>query len=103
MTERSFVMVKPDGVARGLTGEIISRIERRGFRIVALRKALGPEAERLRTIRGVGYQLDADGDAQPPVVVQDRTPDLASAASAASAASRATVRIVPSTGLITPR
>ncbi|WP_217915565.1 nucleoside-diphosphate kinase [Miltoncostaea marina] len=39
MTERSFVMVKPDGVARGLTGEIISRIERRGFRIAALRKA----------------------------------------------------------------
>jgi DNA-binding winged helix-turn-helix (wHTH) protein/TolB-like protein len=28
--------------------------------IVALRKALGPEAERLKTIRGVGYQLDSD-------------------------------------------
>jgi nucleoside-diphosphate kinase len=39
MTERSFVMVKPDGVAAGLTGEIITRIERRGFEIVALRKA----------------------------------------------------------------
>lgn len=39
MTERSFVMVKPDGVAAGLTGEIIGRIERRGFTIVALRKA----------------------------------------------------------------
>lgn len=38
MTERSFVMVKPDGVAAGLTGEIISRIERRGLHIVALRK-----------------------------------------------------------------
>jgi nucleoside-diphosphate kinase len=40
MTERSFVMVKPDGVARGLTGEIISRIERRGFEILALRKSV---------------------------------------------------------------
>lgn len=40
MSERSFVMVKPDGVARGLSGEIISRIERRGFSIVALRKAV---------------------------------------------------------------
>jgi nucleoside-diphosphate kinase len=40
MSERSFVMVKPDGVARGLTGEIISRIERRGFAIVAMRKAV---------------------------------------------------------------
>ena len=40
MSERSFVMVKPDGVARGLSGEIITRIERRGFSIVALRKAV---------------------------------------------------------------
>ncbi len=40
MSERSFVMVKPDGVARGLTGEIISRIERRGFSIVAIRKGV---------------------------------------------------------------
>ena len=40
MTERSFVMVKPDGVAAGLTGEIISRIERRGLEVVALRKAV---------------------------------------------------------------
>ncbi len=29
--------------------------------VVALRKALGPEADRLKTIRGVGYQLDVDG------------------------------------------
>jgi len=36
--ERSFVMVKPDGVAAGLTGEIIGRIERRGLRILAIRK-----------------------------------------------------------------
>ena len=40
MTERSFVMVKPDGVAAGLTGEIISRIERRGLDILAMRKDL---------------------------------------------------------------
>ena len=31
-------MVKPDAVGRGLTGEIIARIERRGLRIVALKK-----------------------------------------------------------------
>jgi nucleoside-diphosphate kinase len=30
-------MIKPDGVQRGLTGEIISRIERKGLRIVAMR------------------------------------------------------------------
>jgi len=38
VTERSFVMIKPDAVARGLTGEIISRIERRGLRIVGMKK-----------------------------------------------------------------
>ena len=40
MTERSFVMVKPDGVAAGLSGEILSRIERRGLDVIALRKAV---------------------------------------------------------------
>lgn len=38
MSERSFVMIKPDGVAAGLTGEIISRIERRGLVIAGLKK-----------------------------------------------------------------
>lgn len=33
--ERSLVLVKPDGVQRGLVGEVISRLERRGLRIVA--------------------------------------------------------------------
>lgn len=35
--ERSFVMVKPDGVQRGLVGEIVSRLERRGLKLVAAR------------------------------------------------------------------
>ena len=35
--DRTFVMVKPDGVSRGLIGEIIGRIEGRGLRIVAAR------------------------------------------------------------------
>ena len=33
--ERTFVMVKPDGVQRGLVGEIILRLERRGLKLVA--------------------------------------------------------------------
>ena len=33
--EKSLVLVKPDGVQRGLIGEIISRLERRGLRLVA--------------------------------------------------------------------
>jgi nucleoside-diphosphate kinase len=38
LSERSFVMIKPDGVAAGLTGEIIARIERRGLAVVGLKK-----------------------------------------------------------------
>lgn len=33
--ERSFIMVKPDGVQRGVIGEVISRFERKGFKMVA--------------------------------------------------------------------
>jgi len=35
--ERSLVLIKPDAVQRGLTGIIISRFERRGLRIVAMK------------------------------------------------------------------
>src|SRR4051812_9988768 len=36
-TERSFVIVKPDGVQRTLVGEILSRFERTGLKLVALK------------------------------------------------------------------
>lgn len=36
-TERTLVLVKPDAIQRGLAGEIISRLERRGLRIAAMR------------------------------------------------------------------
>lgn len=36
MSERTLVLVKPDGVRRGLVGEVLSRIERKGLRIVAM-------------------------------------------------------------------
>ena len=35
--EKSLVLVKPDGVQRGLIGEVIARLERRGLRLVAAR------------------------------------------------------------------
>jgi len=35
--ERALVVVKPDGVQRGLIGEVIQRLERKGFKIVALK------------------------------------------------------------------
>ncbi len=34
--ERTLVLVKPDAVARGLVGEVLARIERKGLRLVAL-------------------------------------------------------------------
>lgn len=35
--ERTFVMVKPDGVQRGLAGEVIRRFEAKGFKLVGLK------------------------------------------------------------------
>jgi nucleoside-diphosphate kinase len=35
--ERTLILVKPDGVRRGLVGEVIRRIESKGYKIAALR------------------------------------------------------------------
>merc|ERR1712080_460182 len=35
--EQTYIMIKPDGVQRGLVGEIISRFERRGFKLAAMK------------------------------------------------------------------
>lgn len=57
MSERTLVLVKPDGVARGLVGEVISRIERKGLKLVALE---------LRNVeRGVAEQHYAEHDGKP--------------------------------------
>ena len=37
MTERTFIMIKPDAVRRNLIGEIVSRIEKSGLRIAAMK------------------------------------------------------------------
>ena len=39
-TERTLVLVKPDGVQRGLVAEVIGRFERRGLHLVAMRMLL---------------------------------------------------------------
>ncbi|KAI9175836.1 nucleoside diphosphate kinase Ndk1 [Blastocladiella emersonii ATCC 22665] len=43
-TERTYIMVKPDGVARGLVGEIIKRFETRGFKLAALKMVTPTQA-----------------------------------------------------------
>lgn len=40
--ERTLIVVKPDGVQRGLTGEIIARFERRGFKLAAVKMLTVP-------------------------------------------------------------
>ncbi len=45
-TDRSLVLVKPDGFSRGLTGEVLRRIEAKAYALVAL-DIFTPERERL--------------------------------------------------------
>ena len=42
--ERTLVLVKPDGVQRGLIGEMISRLERRGLKLVGMKLMLVDDA-----------------------------------------------------------
>ncbi|GAA1217943.1 nucleoside-diphosphate kinase [Pseudonocardia alaniniphila] len=57
MTERTLVLVKPDGVERKLIGEVLARIERKGLDIVALE---------LRTVeRELAEQHYAEHDGKP--------------------------------------
>ncbi len=37
VNERTFIMIKPDGVHRGLVGDILRRFEQRGYKLVALK------------------------------------------------------------------
>lgn len=46
MKEQTLVLIKPDGVARSLTGEIIRRIEQKGYLVTGL-KMLAPTSEQL--------------------------------------------------------
>nr|XP_057904201.1 nucleoside diphosphate kinase B-like isoform X2 [Doryrhamphus excisus] len=46
--ERTFIAVKPDGVQRGLCGDIIKRFEQRGFRLVAA-KFMQASEEQMKT------------------------------------------------------
>lgn len=42
-TERTYIMIKPDGVQRGLVGEIISRFENKGFVLKGLKMFQTPK------------------------------------------------------------
>jgi nucleoside-diphosphate kinase len=58
MPERTLSIIKPDGVARGLIGEVIKRFEQAGFKIVAMKMVLlsKEQAEGFYTVhRGRSY------------------------------------------------
>ena len=55
ISERSLVIIKPDAVVRQITGDIISRFERKGLKIVAL-KMVHPTKEQVEQ----HYELDED-------------------------------------------
>ena len=38
-SEQTYIMIKPDGVQRGIVGQIIARFEAKGFKLVALKMA----------------------------------------------------------------
>jgi nucleoside-diphosphate kinase len=57
VSERTLVLVKPDGVSRGLVGEVISRIERKGLTLAAL--------ELRQVERGLAEQHYAEHDGKP--------------------------------------
>jgi nucleoside-diphosphate kinase len=65
--ERTFVLVKPDGVRRGLVGEIVSRYERKGLKIVA--------AKMLRVTPELAQRHYAEHQGKPfyPALVQHIT------------------------------
>lgn len=57
MSERTLVLVKPDGVRRGLVGEVVGRLERKGLALVAME---------LRTLdRGTAEQHYAEHEGKP--------------------------------------
>ncbi len=60
--EQTLVLVKPDGVKRGLIGEIIRRIEQRGLKIIALKMFQATKAELTKHYSDAEANLGAMGE-----------------------------------------
>lgn len=67
--EQTYIMVKPDGVQRGLVGEIISRIERTGLKIVALKMFV---ADKEKLVEHYG-KTDEWYESKGKIIVENRT------------------------------
>ncbi len=93
--ERTFVLVKPDGVRRGLVGEILGRFERKGLKIVALKQLrVAPElAQR--------HYAEHEGKAFYPALIQHITSGPVVAMALEGRSAIAVVRLL--TGATNPR
>ena len=59
--KQTLVLCKPDAVERGLVGEIISRFEQKGMKIIALRMlAIGPDLAEKHYAEHIGKPFYAD-------------------------------------------
>ncbi len=55
LSQRTLVLIKPDGIRRGLIGDVVSRIERKGLRIVAMElRTLDPDTAQTHYAEHVG-------------------------------------------------
>ena len=60
--ERTFMLVKPDGVKRGLVGECITRIEQRGLKVIALKLVRASKAHAAAHYPGTKEWLQGMGE-----------------------------------------
>ncbi len=60
--ERTLVLIKPDGVKRGLIGEILRRIEQRGLKIIAMRMFVASAADLTKHYSDSDENLKAMGE-----------------------------------------
>ncbi len=67
IVERTLVLVKPDGVKRGLVGEIVARLERKGLKIV------GMKMQRLTPEQAARHYAEHEGKPFYPGLVQHIT------------------------------
>ena len=67
--ERTYIMLKPDALQRGLIGEILARIERKGYRITAMKTMQLDEP--INQVRGCG----GGNDSRRFCALDNRKPD----------------------------
>jgi nucleoside-diphosphate kinase len=75
---RADIMIKPDGVQRGLVGEIIKRFEQKGFKLVAIKIVAATDAIlQVRSVHPTRLQPRHGADASHDSAQQEHYRDLA--------------------------